>query len=186
MLEQQIAEIDCEPHTLFRPHAPCVLINRELGAEADCVVAIDSKRRRTDEDLVRLGILHGHIRLSELIGTLTCKFGKKSPIPFVWRSSPLSRAISVDQAVVENVRTPVSIVFAEPGERASKPQILTKRGSARDCANHEAGDVGGLGYAVVRRLWSGNHETRKCCALDASADLRSPVLKSPCQSGVKI
>src|SRR5206468_7169654 len=124
--------------------------------------------------------------LLEFARTLAHKFPEESPVPFVRCPSPLRRAISIHQAVIENIRSLVPIVLTELGERSSQPHVVAERGSPGDRANHKAGNVRGVRHAVEGRLWAGNDETSEGSAFYASTNLRRAVLKSPCQSGIEI
>lgn len=135
---------------------------------------------------MRLRVSNARVCLLEFARTLAHKFPEESPVPFVRCPPPLRRAISIYQAVIENIRSLVPVVLTELGERSSKPQVVAERGSPGDRANHKSGSVRCVRQTVERRLWAGNNETSEGSALYASTNLRCPVLKSPCQRGIEI
>ena len=126
VLERQIAKVDSETNTFFRPHRTNIPIDRELGTEADRVVVIDPQCGWAEEDLRCLRVGYSDISLQKSIGTLAHKFTKQSPVPFVRRSPPLGRPIFVHQAVVEMVRSPITVVFGKLGESRTEPHVMTE------------------------------------------------------------
>ena len=95
MLEKQVADVEREAHALLRKCGTYVLINRKLSAKADGVVVKDTECSRTEKNLMGLGVGDWRIRLEESVRTFSDQLTKESPIPFIWRSTPLLWAISV-------------------------------------------------------------------------------------------
>src|SRR2546423_679598 len=122
MLEQQVAEIDCKTHTFLGELRLDVLVHRELCPKTDCVIPIDSEGGRPKKDLVCLSVGDSRTRLPETAGAYSNQFSEQSPVPLVRWSTPLRRTVSIDEAVVEHIRTLTSVMFKEPRERTAKPQ----------------------------------------------------------------
>ena len=119
MLEQKVAKVDCETHTLFREPRLDVLVYRELGSKTHRVVAIDSEGRWPEKDLVCLSVRNYCIRLLKTSRAFANQFSEESPVPFVRCSSPLRWTVSVDEAVVEYIRTLAAVVLKELRERST-------------------------------------------------------------------
>ena len=66
--EKQIAEIYGKTNVLLRECCSDILINRELSAEADGIVAKNPKCRGAKKNLVCLRVRNGAIRLPESVG----------------------------------------------------------------------------------------------------------------------
>ena len=58
VLKQQVAEVHREANPFFGKRRSHILIDRELGTEADSVVVKDSKRSRTKEHLACLRVCY--------------------------------------------------------------------------------------------------------------------------------
>ncbi len=126
MLEQKVAKVNCEARTFLRELRLDVLIQRELCSKTDGVVAIDSEGRRPEEYLVCFGAWNYCTRLPQTARAFTDQFSKESPVPFVWRSAPLRRTVSVNEAVIEHIRSLTSVVLKESCKRTAEPQIVTE------------------------------------------------------------
>jgi hypothetical protein len=126
MLEQQITEIDCEAHTFLLKLCLDVLVDGELCSKTHRVIVKNSKSRRAEKDLVCSGVGHGDIRLKKRARAFADQFCEESPIPFVRCSSPLRRAVSVDEAVVEDIRPLAAVVLEELCHCPAKPDVVTQ------------------------------------------------------------
>lgn|ERR1700688_1693765 len=126
MLEQKIAKIDCDTDTFLRELRLNVLVHRELCSKTDCVVAIDSKRRRPEEYLVRFRVWNYCIRLQEIARPFANQFSEESPVPFVWWPAPLCRTVPIHEAVVEHVGALAAVVLKKLRERTTKPQVVAE------------------------------------------------------------
>src|ERR1700683_132142 len=121
MLEQQIAEIDCETHTFLLKLRLDVLVHRELCSKTHRVIVKNSKCRRAEENLVCLRVEDGNALFMKPARALANQFSEQSPVPFVRRSTPLRRTVSVDEAVIEYVWTLASVMLEEFRECTAKP-----------------------------------------------------------------
>ena len=71
VLKEQITEIHCEANVLLRKRRADALIDRELNAKTDGVVAKNPKRRRPEKDLVCLSVWDDGVRLQESVGAFS-------------------------------------------------------------------------------------------------------------------
>ena len=186
VLEQQVAEIDCEANVLLGKCGSDILINRELGAEADGIVAKDSQCRRPEENLVSLSVRHSSIGLQKSVGTFSNQFPKNSPVPFIGWPAPFGRTVAVDQTVVENARSPVAVMLVELRVRSAQPEVVASRSHAADQTEHCAGNVWSMCDSLEPGLRARDCETCETRGFYSRAHLCGPVLESPRGGGVKI
>ena len=69
VLKKQITKIHRKANVLLGERRPDILIDRELSAEADGVIVKNPECCRPKENLVRLCVWYGDIRLKEPVGT---------------------------------------------------------------------------------------------------------------------
>ena len=71
VLKKQVTEIHREANVLLRERRPDILIDRELSAEADGVIVKNPECCRPKENLVRLCVWYGDVRLKEPVRTFS-------------------------------------------------------------------------------------------------------------------
>lgn len=124
VLEQQVAKVHGKTHVFFGELDTNILIDRELHAETDCIVPIDTECRRAKKYLVCFRVGDGGIALQEAIGTLADKLTEDAPVPFIRWFAPSWWAVAIDQAVIEHVGPTITIVFVKLSERTTKPNVM--------------------------------------------------------------
>jgi len=186
VLEEEVAEVQGKTNMLLGERGADILINRELCAEAHGVIVKNSECGRSDENLMSLGIGDRSIRLQESMGAFANQLTEEPPVPFIRRSAPFRWPITVNQTVVEHIRSLVSVVLIKFRTRPTKPDVVAEGRHSSDEAEHGPWEVRGWRDRIEPGLRTGQGETSECGALETSADLRRPVLESPSERGVKV